>query len=185
MFQTKVLVTFDDALASFIGFRPMEGISSSVASGAGGIEVDIQSDSGLSMAPDGVPLGYVDWQCGGEGEVSFDVSTTLSPALASWTMNVNQKKVVEKCVCVNIIRHQAAEQAHQDRQEGREELREAREQPPGAMLPEAVGEDPGDGDSTQGVEEDAQVARARRKRPSAYPEQGLGSQEAVQPDGAL
>ncbi len=55
--------------------------------------------------PEGIPIGWIEWQCIGRGETCYSVGGGMSPDIAIWNRCYEQKMLREhmKRVCVNII----------------------------------------------------------------------------------
>ncbi len=108
--EAMIELSFNPELVSFAGFESNpEGPMTSPGAEAGNDLISIPISSEISINaydyPDGIHIGYINWDCLGEGDTCFNLIAIMSPATPGWEMCVTQKnrEKNKKCLCVNII----------------------------------------------------------------------------------
>lgn len=103
--KATIKVGYDAEQVTVRGFRPNRDLSTTVEHDPGKLKISVTSKHpiGLRKYPEGIQIGYIDWQCLAEGETCVNVVAAMSPDTPAWEKCTNQKKDLHKNVCINLI----------------------------------------------------------------------------------
>jgi hypothetical protein len=100
-------VKYDRQQVKFIGFQTHEALPAKVASDhrLGRLKLDIHAERPLGYRdyPEGIPIGFIEWQCQAEGDSCVSLTATMSPETPPWEKCTSQKRDLRERVCVNFI----------------------------------------------------------------------------------